>query len=108
MLLLPLICSTQRLTGGCFFVGLLLGSCHKGGVLFCLVKICFRGIGGVCFCWVWPGLGWCAGVLGMQVGDRLDLAWIWIGYGLDMGGVWIRIWIEKVVGKSREIIKNLP
>lgn len=47
-------------------------------------------------------------MLWMWVVGWLDSVWIWIGYGLDMGEVWIMGLIEKVVGKSREIIKKLP
>ena len=98
--------------GGCFFVGLLLRSCRKGGVLFCLVEICFRGIGGGVFL---LGLDrfrvvrWCAGDVGWgPVGFGLDVDWIRLGYGRSMGQVWNVGLIEKVVGKSREIIKKLP
>ena len=92
MLLLPLICSIcgrglypsfvpLSAHGGCFFVGLLLGSCRKGGVLFCLVEVCFRGIDGGVFLLGLDRFGVVRGCAGDVGWGPVGLAWIWIGYG---------------------------
>ena len=125
MLLLPLTRSHSLASGlPCFLSGVVLGTPRFQFDIFCgtfQVRGCLFVWVGIVGVRVWRGYvfvwrrvcsGWCVCVracvqaAGVQCRDRWVV--VWAGYGQDMDGIWIRGWIEKVAGKSREIIKNLP